>query len=64
MGGVDLDLGPAWGGTAELTLADSQWDELGSLLPVNEILGGYFREVGTTFNGGVLVADLGSNPSV
>ena len=64
MGGVDLDLGPAWGGTAELTLGDSQWDELGSILPVNEILGGYYREVGTTFNGGVLVADLGSNPSV
>jgi acetoacetate decarboxylase len=64
MGGVDLDLGQAWGGDAELTLSDSQWDELGSLLPVKKILGGYFREVGTTFNGGTLVADLGSNPSV
>jgi acetoacetate decarboxylase len=64
MGGVDLDLGQAWGGDAELTLSDSQWDELGSLLPVRKILGGYFREVGTTFNGGTLVADLGSNPSV
>jgi acetoacetate decarboxylase len=64
MGGVDLDLGQAWGGDAELTLSDSQWDELGSLLPVQKILGGYFREVGTTFNGGTLVADLGSNPSV
>ncbi len=64
MGGVDLDLGQAWGGTAELTLDDSQWDELGSLLPVDKILGGYFREVGTTFNGGTLVADLGSNPKI
>ena len=64
MGGVDLDLGQAWGGDAELTLSDSQWDELGSLLPVKKILGGYFREVGTTFNGGTLVADLGSNPSI
>ena len=64
MGGVDLDLGQAWGGTAELTLGDSQWDELGSILPVEKILGGYFREVGTTFNGGTLVADLGSNPSI
>jgi hypothetical protein len=64
MGGVDLDLGQAWGGDAELTLGDSQWDELGSILPVKKILGGYFREVGTTFNGGTLVADLGSNPSI
>ena len=64
MGGVDLDLGQAWGGDAELTLSDSQWDELGSLLPVKKILGGYFREVGTTFNGGTLVADLGSNPKI
>lgn len=64
MGGVDLDLGQAWGGDAELTLGDSQWDELGSILPVEKILGGYFREVGTTFNGGTLVADLGSNPSI
>jgi acetoacetate decarboxylase len=64
MGGIDLDLGQAWGGTAELTLGDSQWDELGSILPVNEILGGYYREVGTTFNGGTLVADLGSNPAI
>jgi len=57
MGGVDLDLGPAWRGDAELSLADSQWDELGSLLPVDEVLGGYYREVGTTFAGGELVAD-------
>lgn len=64
MGGVDLDLGQAWGGTAELTLSDSQWDELGSILPVQKILGGYYREVGTTFNGGTLIADLGSNPSI
>ena len=57
MGGIDLDLGPAWRGDAELSLADSQWDELGSLLPVDEVLGGYYREVGTTFAGGELVAD-------
>lgn len=63
MGGVDLDLGQAWGGEAELLLGDSQWDELGSLLPVKKILGGYYREVGTTFNGGTLIADR-SNPSV
>jgi len=63
MGGVDLDLGPAWSGDAELELGDSQWDELKSILPVETIIGGYYREVGTTFNGGTLLADK-SNPSV
>ena len=57
MGGIDLDLGPAWRGDAELSLADSPWDELHSILPVEEILGGYYREVGTTFAGGELIAD-------
>jgi len=57
MGGVDADLGTPWVGDAELTLADSQWDELASILPVKEILGGYYREVGVTFNGGTLLED-------
>jgi acetoacetate decarboxylase len=57
MGGVDLDLGPAWVGDAELTLQDSPWDEPESLLPVREVLAGYYREVGTTFAGGRLLTD-------
>jgi acetoacetate decarboxylase len=57
MGGVDADLGQAWTGDAELTLADSPWDELHSLLPVEQILAGYYREVGVTFAGGELIAD-------
>lgn len=57
MGGVDVELGQAWSGDAELSLADSPWDELHSILPVGEILGGYYREVGTTFQGGELVTD-------
>lgn len=57
VGSTDFDLGPAWRGDAELTLADSPWDELGSLLPVEEILGGYYREVGATFASGDLIAD-------
>jgi len=57
MGGVDADLGQPWRGDAELTLGDSEWDELNSILPVQEILGGYYREVGVTFNGGSLLAD-------
>ena len=57
MSGIDADLGQAWRGDAELTLADSPWDELGSILPVHEMLGGYYREVGVTFAGGTLLAD-------
>lgn len=63
MGGVDADLGQPWKGDAELHLSDSQWDELDSLLPVKEIIAGYYREVGVTFNGGALIADS-SNPSI
>ncbi|HLP24025.1 MAG TPA: acetoacetate decarboxylase family protein [Microbacteriaceae bacterium] len=63
MSGVDADLGPTWKGDAELVLGDSQWDELDSILPVQEILAGYYRELGVTFNGGTLVADT-SNPTV
>lgn len=63
MGGVDADLGQAWVGDAELVLGDSQWDELNSILPVKEMLAGYYREVGVTFNGGKLVEDR-SNPTV
>ena len=57
MGGVDLDLGQPWKGDAELTLFDSPWDEPASLLPVDEIIAGYYCEVGTTFAGGALLSD-------
>ena len=57
MGGIDADLGQPWKGDAELSLFDSPWDEPASLLPVDEIIGGYFREVGVTFAGGRLLHD-------
>ena len=38
-------------------LFDSPWDELASILPIGEIIGGYYREVGVTFNGGKLLLD-------
>ena len=57
MGGVDADLGQPWVGDAELTLSDSPWDEPASLLPVDEIIAGYFREVGVSFAGGTLLKD-------
>jgi acetoacetate decarboxylase len=55
MGGVDADLGQPWRGDAELELFDSEWDEPASLLPVREVIGGYYREVGVTFAGGRLL---------
>ncbi len=51
MSGVDLDLGPAWAGDATIELFDSPTEELSSLAPA-EMIGGYFRSVGTTFAGG------------
>ena len=57
MGGVDADLGTPWVGDAELTLFDSPWDEPAALLPVDEIIAGYYREVGVTFAGGTLLDD-------
>ena len=51
MAGVNLDLGPAWKGTATLELFNSPTEELARLAP-KEIIGGYFRSVGTTFAGG------------
>lgn len=63
LGATDADIGATWSGDAELVLGDSRWDELGSILPVEEVLGGYYRELGVTFAGGELVQD-NSNPTV
>lgn len=63
MGGVDAETGATWVGDFELELHDSPWDELASVLPVQEKIAAYYREVGVTFNGGKLVADR-SNPAV
>jgi hypothetical protein len=52
MSGYDGEAGQAWAADAELELADSPWDELASSLPVREILGGFYRQVGTSWNGG------------
>jgi hypothetical protein len=49
--GVNVDLGPAYGGSATLEFFDSPTEELLTITP-REILGGYFRSVGSTFNGG------------
>ena len=51
MSGVNVELGPAYSGTATLDLFDSPSEELNLIAP-REIIGGYFRSVGTTFAGG------------
>jgi acetoacetate decarboxylase len=56
MGGVDVELGQAWRGTAEIELHDSPVEELHRLRPI-EVLGGYWRSVGTTFAGGTTLAE-------
>jgi Acetoacetate decarboxylase (ADC). len=47
----DVDLGPAFTGSFELTLHDAPGEELASLAPV-EPIAGYWRQVGATFTGG------------
>jgi acetoacetate decarboxylase len=57
MRGRDVELGAAWSGTAELELLDSPVEELATLAP-RELLGGYWRSVGTTFGGGETLTRL------
>jgi len=47
----DVELGPAFTGSFELTLHDAPGEELSSLTPV-EPIAGYWRQVGATFTGG------------
>lgn len=54
MRGRDVELGQAWVGAAEVELFDSPVEELTDLAP-EEVLGGYWRSVGTTFAGGETV---------
>ena len=47
--------GPAWRGDATLELFDSPAEEL-ARLRVEEIIGGYYRQVGVTWDGGRVLA--------
>ena len=51
MSGRDVELGQAWRGDGEIELLPSPVEEV-ARLEVREVLGGYFRSVGTTFAGG------------
>lgn len=57
MRGVDVELGPAWVGEAQLEVFDSPVEELTDIRP-SEVIGGYWRSVGTTFAGGTTLEDL------
>lgn len=57
MRGTDVELGPAFTGTAELELLDSPVEELTRLAP-RQMIGGYYRSVGTTFVGGETLQSL------
>lgn len=56
-GGAEFHGGQAWTGDAELTLFESPTEEL-SRLTVDEVIGGYFRQVGSVWNGGTTLARL------
>ncbi len=59
-GSASVEAGPAWRGDAELELFESPTEELASLT-VSEIIGGYYRQVGVTWDGGSVLATLGQS---
>jgi hypothetical protein len=56
-GSSEFEGGPSWSGDVELRLYDSPTEEL-SRLSVEEIIGGYYRQVGVVWNGGRSLATL------
>jgi hypothetical protein len=47
----ESEAGPAWSGDAELRIFESPTEEL-DRLRIDEIIGGYYRQVGVVWNGG------------
>jgi acetoacetate decarboxylase len=56
-GSASVEAGPAWQGDARLELFASPTEELAAL-EVGEIISGYYRQVGVTWDGGSVLADL------
>ena len=54
-GSASFEGGPAWQGDASLELFASPTEELAAL-EVREIIGGYYRQVGITWDGGTVLA--------
>jgi acetoacetate decarboxylase len=57
-GSASFEAGPAWRGDGTLELFDSPTEEL-ARLTVEEIIGGYYRQVGVSWDGGKLLAERG-----
>jgi acetoacetate decarboxylase len=55
MSSRDVDLGPAYTGTAQIRLFPTPGEELAALEP-HEMIAGYWRRVGATFDGGTKLA--------
>ncbi len=56
-GGAEFEGGQAWRGDVEINLYDSPTEEL-SRLGVDEVIGGYYRQVGVVWDGGRTLAHL------
>jgi len=54
-GSASVDAGPAWRGDATLDLFESPTEEL-ARLEVREVIGGYYQQVGVTWDGGKVLA--------
>src|SRR5262249_24508078 len=54
-GSASVEAGPAWGGDAALELFKSPTEEL-ARLEVREIIGGYYQQMGVTWDGGKVLA--------
>ncbi|MEV4098027.1 acetoacetate decarboxylase family protein [Streptosporangium saharense] len=57
--GQSFEGGQAWKGDAEIELFDAPTEELAALR-VEEVIGGYYRQVGVVWNGGTLLLSGGS----
>ena len=55
-GASSFEAGPAWTGDVEVELFESPTEEL-HRLPVEEIIGGYYRQVGVVWDGGTQPRD-------
>ncbi|XVU29315.1 acetoacetate decarboxylase family protein [Actinoplanes sp. CA-054009] len=57
-GAASFEGGPVWSGDVSLSLFESPTEEL-ARLRVDEIIGGYYRQVGVVWDGGSTLAHLG-----
>jgi acetoacetate decarboxylase len=60
-GSASVEAGQAWRGDAQLELFESPTEEL-ARLEVREIIGGYYRQVGVTWDGGTVLAAHPASP--